>query len=133
MIQRIVRTPSISHYGCVDDGVYEPGKYIYQIIAYYVNDCQSEPITIAVEVTSADEVQASEAVVYPNPTSDKISVKAEAMRQISVYNAMGQLVMIQTVDGGEAVLDMSQFENGMYLVNISTDKGNFVKRISVLR
>ena len=41
LVKRIVNTPSISHYGCVDI-VPKPGKYYYQIIAYYQGGCESD-------------------------------------------------------------------------------------------
>ena len=46
---------------------------------------------------------------------------------------MGQLVMTQNVDTEDVMIDMSAFENGMYMVSIMTDKGNIVKMINVVR
>ena len=62
-----------------------------------------------------------------------VNIKAETMQQVSVYNMMGQLVMTQIVDNDEVVIDMSTFENGMYVVGIMTEKGNIVKILNVLR
>ena len=139
MVQRIVNTPSITHYECYDE-VKTPGLYIYRIIAFYqisiLEECESEPIDIEVEVTDDDAVteNAAENVeLYPNPTSGMVNIKAEAMRQVAVYNMTGQVVMIQAVDNDNVMLDMSTFENGMYLVNIITDNGNIVKTLNVIR
>ena len=52
---------------------------------------------------------------------------------VSVFNMMGQLVMTQNVDTEDVMIDMSAFENGMYMVSIMTDKGNIVKMINVVR
>ena len=46
---------------------------------------------------------------------------------------MGQIVMSQDVDNNEVMIDMSAFENGMYLVNIMTEQGNVVKTLNVLK
>lgn len=135
MVKRIVNTPSISHYEC-DDQVDEPGLYYYRIIAFYQNDCHSDFVQIDVDIydyTGVDENIAGNVMIYPNPTSGLVSIKAEAMRQVSVVNVMGQVLMTQTVDNDEVTIDMSAFENGMYLVSIKTENGNVVKRLNVIR
>lgn len=135
MVQRIVNTPSITHYEVMDP-VKSVGIYPYRIIAFYQNNCESDYIEIEVEVTGDDnvgEALAANVAMYPNPTSGMVTIKAEAMRQLTIVNMMGQTVMTQTIDNDEVVLDMSSFENGMYLVNIITDNGNVVKVLNVLR
>lgn len=139
LVKRIVNTPSITHYECVDI-VKTTGVYIYRIIAFYqisaTEECASEPTDIEVEVIGDDAVienNADNVELYPNPTAGNVNIKAESMRQINVVNMMGQVVMVQSVDSDEVVLDMSAFDNGMYLVNIITDNGNIVKILNVLR
>ena len=135
VVQRIVNTPSISHYEC-DDPVDEPGLYFYRISAFYQNECQSDYINAEViihDYTGVGEDLANNVSVYPNPTSGMVNIKAEAMQQITVVNMMGQIVMTQNVDADEVTIDMSMFQSGMYLVNIITEKGNIAKVLNVLR
>lgn len=135
LVKRIVNTPSINHYEC-DDAVDEAGLYFYRIKAFYQNDCESDYVQIEVEVidyTEVNEDLANNVSIYPNPTSGMVNIKAEAMQQVSVVNMMGQVVMTQSVDADDVMIDMSAFENGMYLVNIMTENGNILKRINVLR
>lgn len=132
VVHRIVNTPSIKHYECIDI-VENPGDYVYGIIAFYQNECESILTTCEVIVTSVDEDLANDIQLYPNPTSGVVNIKAEAMQQITVVNMMGQVVMMQAVDNDEVVIDMSTFDNGMYLFNIITKDGNIVKRLNVLR
>lgn len=135
MVQRIVNTPSITHYEVMDP-VKSVGIYPYRIIAFYQNNCESDYIEIEVEVTGDDnvgEALAANVAMYPNPTSGMVTIKAEAMRQLTIVNMMGQVVMTKSIDNDEVVLDMSLFNNGMYMVNIITDNGNVVKVLNVLR
>jgi hypothetical protein len=135
VVQRIVNTPSISHYEC-DDPVDVPGLYFYRISAFYQNECQSDYINAEVVIhdyTGVGEDLANNVSVYPNPTSGMVNIKAEAMQQITVVNMMGQIVMTQNVDADEVTIDMSMFQSGMYLVNIITEKGNIAKVLNVLR
>ena len=71
--------------------------------------------------------------IYPNPTSAELHINATAMRHISVYNAMGQMVYDQDVNADEMVLNMAQYEAGVYMVNVITENGTSVKRITVTK
>ena len=62
-----------------------------------------------------------------------VNVKAKAIQQITVVNMMGQVVMTQDIDNDEVMIDMSAFDNGMYLINIVTENGKAVKILNVLR
>ena len=135
IVKRIVNTPSITHYEC-DDAVETPGLYFYRIIAFYQNNCQSDYVQIEVEVfdyTGVGEDTAQNVAIYPNPTSGMVNIKAETMQQVLVYNMMGQMVMSKDVDNDEVMIDMSTFDNGMYVISIMTEKGNIVKTLNVLK
>ena len=135
MVQRIVNTPSISHYEC-DDAVTVPALYYYRIVAFYQNDCESEPEETTVMVVNpigVSEDAAENVSIYPNPTSGNVNIVAHGMQQITIYNMTGQVMMIQNVDNDNVTIDMSAYNNGMYLVNIITECGNIVKTINVLR
>ena len=134
-VKNIVNTPSITHYECVDV-VTTAGLYFYRIVAFYQNDCESDPVDIDVVIidyTSVGENNADNVAVYPNPASGNVNIVAEGMRQVSVVNMMGQVMMTQCIDSDNVTLDMSAFDNGMYLVNIITVNGNIVKVLNVLR
>jgi Peptidase family C25, C terminal ig-like domain./Peptidase family C25./Propeptide_C25. len=135
LVRRIVNTPSITHYECYDQ-VEHGGSYIYRIMAFYQNECVSDPVDIEVlitDYTSVGENWSENVEVYPNPTTGNLNVKAEAMRHITVINTIGQVVMTQDVDADEVVIDLSAYDNGMYFVNIMTENGNIVKPVNVLR
>ena len=131
LVSRIVNTPSITHYEC-RDVLEEIGNYIYRIIAFYQNGCQSDPEDVAVMVTSIDEVSVTPNL-YPNPTSGLVNIKAEGMRQVTVVNTMGQVLLRSEVNADDTVIDLSRFGNGMVLVNITTDRGTFVRIINILK
>ena len=50
-----------------------------------------------------------------------------------VFNAMGQMVYDQEVSGDEMILNMGQFESGVYMVKVTTETGSSVKRITVAK
>lgn len=123
----------------------EKGTYYYQVRAVYEEDgeeCESEPAKIynndsrdyiVVEVTAIEENGVNGVVIYPNPTRANLNINVESMKQISIVNTLGQVVYDQKVDSDNEVVDMSQYEAGIYMVRIVTENGVTVKRVSVVR
>ena len=52
---------------------------------------------------------------------------------VTVFNAMGQMVYNQDVNGDEMIINMGQYEAGVYMVRIDTENGSSVKRITVVK
>lgn len=100
-------------------------------VAVYA-DCESEMVTCDIYYDAVDEQEVVNAI-YPNPTSGDLHVNATAMTHVTVYNAMGQMVYDQEVSGDELILNMGQYEAGVYMVKVTTETGSSVKRINVVR
>ena len=113
------------------------GLYYYQVTAYNTN-CESMPAVtedndsdyIMVEVLSIDE-NAFGAIIYPNPVSERLNVLAEGLVNVSVFNVIGQKVIDVNVENDELNLDVNSLENGVYMLKISTRKGELTRRISI--
>ncbi len=71
-------------------------------------------------------------VVYPNPTSGNVNVVAPGMSHISVFNALGQMVMDMPVSTDSQVLDMSSYQAGVYMVRVATENGVSTRRVTVM-
>ena len=67
--------------------------------------------------------------VYPNPTQDVLNVQFETELgqdvQIMVYDLQGRILIHNTVDSKNQLIqiDVSQFSNGTYLIQLLNDKG----------
>ena len=122
MIKRIVNTPSISHYECFDI-MEETGNFFYRIVAFYQNDCASEPLDILITVTETNDHDNHAVTLYPNPTTGKATVIAEQMRQIHIINSLGQTVESMKVDSDSITLDLTPFGKGLFLLMIQTENG----------
>jgi hypothetical protein len=71
--------------------------------------------------------------VYPNPTQNVVNVMAPGINHITLLNVLGQVLYDATAEGNSVALDLSQYEAGMYMVCVSTESGDVVKRINVVR
>ncbi|MCQ2318345.1 MAG: choice-of-anchor J domain-containing protein [Bacteroidales bacterium] len=114
-----------------DDRTNNPGSYTYGVVAVYAY-CESEMVTVDITITDVEENDVVEGI-YPNPTTGNLYIKAAAMQQIRVANALGQVMMNETVSGDQTMIDMSAFEAGIYMVSVTTENGTTVKRISVVK
>ena len=63
--------------------------------------------------------------VYPNPVKDHLTVKAENLQSVEVYNLMGQQVLTTTM----STIDMSGLYQGVYFVRITSDGKTVTKRV----
>lgn len=71
---------------------------------------------------SIPEDKFNEVSLYPNPASNMLNVKAEnIISSISVYNLLGQQVKEFNLKTLESQIDMSGFQSGMYLVEVTID------------
>ena len=71
--------------------------------------------------------------IYPVPASSFVTIEANGMKTINIYNTLGQLVKsVSTKEASEVRLDVSGWASGLYLVegvdgNGMSRKGKFVK------
>ncbi len=83
---------------------------------------------ISVEQSGAvGEMSALAYKVYPNPAKDILTIKGENMNQIMIYNSLGQLVKSIECNDNAVEVDVKNFKNGMYFINVINDNG---KRIA---
>ena len=71
--------------------------------------------------------------IYPNPANAFLNIETENMTHISIVNTLGQIVYDKEICNDKEVVDMTQYNNGIYLVRITTENGIIVKQVSVKR
>jgi hypothetical protein len=69
--------------------------------------------------------------VQPNPTSASLFVQSENMIQsLNVFGIRGEKVLsINSIGQKEYPLDLSNFDNGIYLIEVNTTAGSHISRI----
>ena len=134
-----------SNEGKYFDAISTTGTYYYQVTAVYKangEECESEPASaydnpnnnyVVVDVVSIDENGVNGMMIYPNPTNGKLNIAAEYMTRINITNALGQTIYDQEVDSDNQIIDMTQYEAGVYMVRITTENGVAVERVTVVK
>lgn len=125
-----------------DNALNQEGEYYYRLYAYYGNlDCTSAPANRKYETnvfelhvyyspTGVDENEAS-MKVYPNPTHGMLTIEAEGMTEVAVYNTLGQCVIRKEVADNQVTIDLQNSSEGLYLIHVKTVDGMISKRIAV--
>src|SRR5690554_6027083 len=81
------------------------------------------------QTLGVDDFRENDFKIYPVPSNEKVFIasKHDNIRQITVFDMLGQRVMQLTGDHRE--MDISQLQAGMYVVSIKTDRGIVSKKI----
>ena len=111
--------------------------YYYRVTAYS-SACESTPAFTAddadyvyVMVTAVDE-DADDVCVFPNPAKDKLSVKANDINEVVMYNLIGQIVYRYKGRTDSMEIMLSDLETGVYTVKVMMSNGLISKRIMII-
>ena len=89
-------------------------------------------ITI-VTFVGINDVQGTNVSLYPNPTVGQLNIEsAEAVSEVTIYNALGQQVATQRNLGTKNVMNLSNLAKGTYTMRIALQNGNTVTRKFIL-
>jgi hypothetical protein len=112
-----------------DEGPFVTGSlYCYMVQAVYQDEetgdyCESAPSNEAC-ILSTSIVDPNATVtfsVYPNPATSHVFVVASAgLERVTVYNALGQLVRDQVVEGSQYELNTRGYTPGVYMIRVET-------------
>lgn len=89
-------------------------------------------ITIDAELLSTPDFQSDDFIIYPNPVINELTIDTSKVEfeTIQVYNMNGQLLQTKTKTTDNLVtIDFSNFDSGVYFIQINTSKGKIYKRI----
>lgn len=69
--------------------------------------------------------------IFPIPTNDRFYIQGEGLtiKSVNVRNIQGELILHQTMDGGNPSVDIKSLRPGIYFSFINTDKGLALKKI----
>lgn len=87
----------------------------------YVRVYQQNSALAVEEISKADEI-----IIYPNPTTDKIYLTIDEKsigNRAVIYSVMGQELNSFTLNNTDITLDVSNYQNGVYFLKITTKSG----------
>ena len=76
-----------------------------------------------------DEVDGLQVNIYPNPASRFLNIEsAEGIREVVVYNAIGQQVIVRNINAASTQLDLGSLAIGNYTLRIVSQNGTETAR-----
>jgi hypothetical protein len=83
------------------------------------------------DVTSINDNYSANINIYPNPVNGRLYIETLTQTQtIEIYDIYGRRQVAETMSHqGNLTIDVSDLNNGIYFVKISTEEGDIVKRI----
>ena len=134
---------STGNYEWVESGVFDVADIVashsfYIAFIYTSNDeaAASWEIdyvrVIGQDMVGVNENEATMVSLYPNPANEQVSFVLDSDAQVSVFDMTGRKVSMVNVAAGNAQLNVSELESGVYFVNFryangSTAVSKFVK------
>ena len=75
--------------------------------------------------SGVDDVASPSLTVYPNPVGETLTIKGVPMRQVEVFNIMGQQVISHFLDGDVCEIKVGSLVPGIYFVRVFSTDGSF--------
>ena len=105
-----------------DEVLYTSGDHSDGVFMTFENNCED----------AVEEISASNIRLYPNPTNGILNIEGNGEMTISVMNTLGQTILVSTANGN-ATIDMSSFETGIYMVRIETENRIKTEKVNVIK
>ncbi|MDA9563251.1 T9SS type A sorting domain-containing protein [Flavobacteriales bacterium] len=91
-------------------------------------------VTSGATVTGIGNVQMDALIsIFPNPSNGSITIKNTDATSYLIYNAVGELVKAERITSTAEVVDISALNNGLYFIDIQSEKGIVKKKITLVK
>jgi len=131
----VLLTPTSGTFDSLEvTGVGELGIYI---VADGSVDSTTNPeytpvFSVSCSTAGLDDLSSNLFAYFPNPVNDQLTIMAQKnVDEITVYNMIGQVVLRQTPNSLETMVDMAEMQTGAYFIQVSID--NSIETVRILK
>lgn len=73
---------------------------------------------------SVSDLETVKVSAYPNPVIDQLNISSKQnIQEVRIFNVNGQLVLNTKVNNNATSVNVSSLKTGVYIAQITTDKG----------
>jgi hypothetical protein len=91
--------------------------------------CKEFSVTVGLDEVNS---QVPEIEIYPNPTTEKITINSATvpLKSVTIYDIYGNVEFSQNIDNQiTKTVDISFLTTGIYIVSIESDKEKSIRKI----
>jgi len=86
--------------------------------------------TTANETLNTNEFSITDNIkVYPNPSTGIFNISIQEDASVEVHDMLGKVIYTNKVKSGNSTIDISNYQSGMYLLQVETENGSVTKKI----
>ena len=101
----------------------------YTVVGTSAGGCTDDAsITVYVSPDAIGENADNNISIYPNPTDDVVNVVCKNMKDITIMSMTGQVVGYKDVNDDNAVVDMKDYPQSVYILMIRKDDGSMIRK-----
>lgn len=108
------------------------GVYFTLLVDDYGSDWYADKYAVTIPTGSVKEQSLSQFAVYPNPANNVVNVSSDKalVNAVSLVDINGRTVKSVQFDGvSSAQVNIADLANGVYMMNIKSDKGTVTKKV----
>lgn len=81
------------------------------------------------ETLSVPVFENSNVILYPNPAQNQLTIEAKTViEKVTIYSLLGQEVLTKETNIDKVTLQISELQNGVYIVKTTTSEGESILR-----
>jgi len=69
--------------------------------------------------------------IYPNPSTGIFTISIEEDALVEIHDMLGKVTYTSKVKVGNNIIDISNYQSGIYLLNVKTEKGSVTKKMII--
>jgi uncharacterized protein YdeI (BOF family) len=104
--------------------------YTHIGVSAVYGDQESEQATVDC-TTGIEDVNSIELSVYPNPATNWIMVNASELSTVEIRNITGKLISTYQMTSLSERIDVSELENGIYIISVTNNSKVTSKRLII--
>ena len=114
-----------------DNDVVSQHPYRYTVTGNtaFIESSHSNEVYIDWTTGMAENTDRQVVMVYPNPAEDIVTIEGNGMRQVRVFNMMGQEIKNQIVSNNHINIDLSEQPVGCYFIEVLTEQGYEINKV----
>jgi hypothetical protein len=97
----------------------------YSVNVNYANGCSNSSEAYVYDPVGIEELAKVNFRAFPNPTTDVLFINSKEHGLLNIYSISGVLMYTAQINSKSSTIDLSRFNNGVYLLQFIGESGNY--------